>query len=924
MKKLTVSLLLLVAAYCSYAQHALIKGTVIDTSEKKNLTNSVVALLRKSDSVLVQFVRTDKAGHFNLPHLSSGKFIILVTHPTYADYFYDVELQDSTVKDLATVPMITRSQLLQEFVVTQKLGAIRQKKDTTEFIADSFKVAPNANVEALLKRLPGFQIDKDGKITAQGEQVQTVLVDGEEFFGNDPTLATQNIRADNVEKVQLFDKKSDQATFTGIDDGQKTKAINLKLKEDKKNGYFGKVSLGGGLKDKFSNQAMFNSFKKKRKLAAYGVMSSTGETGLSWDDQSKYGGASENMEVDESTGSIMFFSDGDGGTYYGEGLPTSWSAGLHYSNKYNDNRHSLNGSYRFNKLNTVGGGYNTSQYILPDTLFYRNERGNNYQQRFRNNLNGTYETQLDSFTSVKVTFKGTLTKSTQQSLNYTESLNEEKNFVNTSNRNTTNNTNSQQFNTTALWRHRFAKPGRTISFNFAQAYTDNTSNGFLMADNAYYNPNGIVWYRDTVDQKKINNGKASSYSGKLAYTEQLAKGLFMEVNYSLALSNSESERKTFNDAGGKYDQYVDSLSTFYAFRVITNRGGLSFRYNKKKINFSMGSDVAQSDFRQTDKLHDTAYRYSYLNLFPRANLTYNLKPQTRISINYNGNTKQPTIDQLQPLRNNNDPLNVYVGNPDLKQEFRHNITLNFNDYKVLNSRGIYAYVNFNTVQNAIGNSESLDVNTGKRTYQSVNVNGNYSWNGNVGYSFKIPKTDFNVGFRLQGGSSRNNSIVNGAKNVTDNINYGGGLNLNYYKEKKVSFYLWGSARKNISKSSVNKMLETEYWSANIYPSFTIYLPAKFEFSSDADIDLREKTALFANNRNVVKWNASVGKKFLKDESLLLQFSVNDILNQNIGFNRNASSNNITERTYDTIRRFWLMKLTWNFTKKGTAAPASDF
>ncbi|MFT3823450.1 MAG: outer membrane beta-barrel family protein [Chitinophagaceae bacterium] len=923
MKKLTVFLLLLVAAHCSIAQHALIKGTVIDTSEKKNLSNSVVALLRKGDSVLVSFTRADKAGHFNLKELPSGKFIVLITYPTFADYYYDVELQDTSVTDLASVPMITKSQLLQEFVVTQKLGAIRQKKDTTEFIADSFKVAPNANVEALLKRLPGFQVDKDGKITAMGEQIQTVLVDGEEFFGNDPTLATQNIRADNVDKVQVFDKKSDQATFTGIDDGQKTKALNLKLKDDKKNGYFGKISLGGGLKDKFNNQVMFNSFKKKRKLAVYGVMSNTGTTGLSWDDASKFGTSSETMEMDES-GMMMFYSEGDGGSYYGEGLPTSWSAGLHYSNKYNDNRQSLNGSYRFQKLNTIGGGYNTSQYILPDTLFYRNERGNNYQQRLRHNVNGTFETQIDSFTSLKVTFKGSLTKTDQESLNYTESLNEEKNPVNTSTRTSGNKSDNQQFSTTALWRHRFAKAGRTISFNFSQSYNNTTSNGFLLADNAYFNPDGSVKSKDTVDQKKINNGKASSLSGKLAYTEPLLKNVFMEVSYSLGLTNSESERKTFDEENGKYDKYVDSLSTYYGFRVITNRGGLSFRYSKKKLNASIGSDVAQSDFKQTDKLHDTSYKYSYVNLFPRANISYNIKPQTRVNLSYNGNTKQPTIDQLQPLRNNTDPLNVYVGNPDLKQEFRHSFSVNFNDYKVLNSRSIWAYASYDMVQDAIGNSEVLDVNTGKRTYQSVNVNGNYSLSGSIGYGFKITKLDLNVNFGVNGGSSRNNSVVNGIKNTTNNVNYGGRIGFNYYKEKKMSFYLSANMRENISKSSVNKLTETKYWSASIYPSFTVYLPAKFEINSDADIDLRQKTAIFTNNNNVVKWNASVGKKFMKDESLLLQFEINDILNQNLGFSRNASSTNITERTYDTIRRFWLLKLSWNFTKKGTAMPASEF
>ena len=413
MKKLTLGIICLVGfLHYSLAQSASIKGTVIDTSEKKNISNAVVSILRKTDSVLVKFTRTDKDGKFSLDMLPKGAFFLLVTHPNYADYFDNADLDGKSVINMKTVPMITKAQLLEEVIVKQQLGAIRMKKDTTEFIADSFKLTPNATVEDLLRRLPGFQVDKDGKITAQGETVPKVLVDGEEFFGNDPTVAIQNIRADNVEKVQLYDKKSDQATFSGIDDGERTKTVNLKLKENKKNGYFGKASIGGGLKDKFQNEGMINAFKGKRKIAAFGTMANTGKTGLNWQDQNNYGSQAEMIEMDDGMGFYMSSNDdfGGGGSFYGEGLPTGWSAGVHYSNKYNEAKNSLNGSYRFNKINSQGGGITTSQFILPDTLYYRNERGFNQQQRLRNLVTGSYEMQIDSFTSLKVTANGSIGK----------------------------------------------------------------------------------------------------------------------------------------------------------------------------------------------------------------------------------------------------------------------------------------------------------------------------------------------------------------------------------------------------------------------------------------------------------------------------------------------------------------------------------
>src|SRR5882724_8368457 len=273
MKRLTLLVLsLFVIILCGYSQNSSIKGTVIDTSEKKILSNSVIALLRKSDSTLLNFTRSDKAGNFSISGMPQGTYILMITFPNYADYMDTINLKDNPSMDLGKINMTLKSQLLQEVIVSRKLGAIRIKGDTTEYKADSFYMKPGSTVEDLLKKLPGIQVDKDGKITAQGETVQKVLVDGEEFFSDDPTIATRGLTADVVDRVQVFDKKSDQATFTGIDDGQKTKTIDLKLKEDKKKGYFGKLEMGTDASNYWNGNGMLNAFKKKRKFSAFGIM----------------------------------------------------------------------------------------------------------------------------------------------------------------------------------------------------------------------------------------------------------------------------------------------------------------------------------------------------------------------------------------------------------------------------------------------------------------------------------------------------------------------------------------------------------------------------------------------------------------------------------------------------------------------------
>ena len=267
MKPILLLTVILFSVYNLHAQNAGLSGKLTDTLDKQNLPNTAVTLLHAKDSVLYKFTRSNEDGAFQFTGIDTGKYILLITRNRYADYVEDFSLTDNEQKKLGNIVLTTEANLLKSVEVRTRIAAMRMKGDTLEFKADSFHVRENASVEDLLKILPGIQVDKNGNITAQGEKVQKVLVDGEEFFGNDPTVATQGLQANVVDKVQVFDKKSDQAEFTGIDDGEKSKTINLTLKDDKKKGYFGKVDLEGGADDKWSNTGMINIFRKKQKIS---------------------------------------------------------------------------------------------------------------------------------------------------------------------------------------------------------------------------------------------------------------------------------------------------------------------------------------------------------------------------------------------------------------------------------------------------------------------------------------------------------------------------------------------------------------------------------------------------------------------------------------------------------------------------------
>ncbi len=914
MRKFLSLCLVTFIATVAFSQTASIQGNTSDTTIGEALANTSVSLLRSKDSVLYKFTRTDSKGNFLFKNIPAGKYLLYFTYPRYADYVEEIDVADGQVLQLPHISLITKAHLLEEVIVKQQ-GAIRLKGDTTEFSADSFKVREGANVEELLKKLPGIQVDKSGNITAMGESVKKVLVDGEEFFGNDPTVATQNLQADAIDKVQVFDKKSDQAVFTGIDDGERTKTINLTLKEDKKKGYFGKLELGAGPDDKWNNNAMFNSFKAKRKLSFYGIMSSTGKTGLSWQESSQYGSGDMAVMGDfNGMVSIGSFNEFNSDNFYGQGIPKSWSGGINYSNKFNGENQSLYGSYVYNKINTEGSGSSISQSLIPGNFFTTSETGNNITSKDRHALNATFDWQMDSLTSMKITANANTGTSNGFSKYNSSTINEAGDIANTTARNSSYTGNNNAINSTILFRKKFAKPGRTLSFNFDEQYTTSSQDGYLysLVDSLTQSGN---YQQGITDQKKISNSRNSMLNGKLVYTTPLSSNVALSLNYALRKSSSNSELLSYDkDGSGKYSLLNDTFSNHYNFDVLTNTAGLGFNYNDKKLQFFVGSDVARSNFVQTDEFLHQEIRRDYTNFFPRANLNYKFNSSARISLFYNGNTVQPTIQQIQPIQDNSNPMYITLGNPYLKQAFRHSMNLRINSYKVFTQRGFFFRASMSTTDNAIVTSSTIDPSSGKTFNQYINMDGTMNYSSGISYNMKLVKWDMNFNAGLDVGGGKNTNMVNSLKNQTTNLNYGLNFGFNKEKENKYDFNYYMNVDYNASNSSINTAVKTHYWSHDHHLSLNITLPWKFEINTDVDASFRQKTDLFAKNNNVIQWNAYIGKKIFKHDQGLIKFSAFDILDQNKGYDRYITSSVIQETNYQTLNRYFLLSFVWNISK----------
>jgi hypothetical protein len=920
MKKLIALILTSFTLFFSAnAQLLKVSGAVNDKDENRSVANAVIALLTPKDSILYKFTRADATGKFMIQNVKPGSYILMTTHPYYADLLEEVDVKENV--ELPFLSLTSKSKLLQEVIV--KSGSpLRIKGDTTIYTADSFKVSANANVEELLKKLPGIQVDKDGKIKAMGETVSKVLVDGEEFFGDDPGMAVKNLRADAVKEVQVFDKKSEQAEFTGIDDGKTQKTINLKLKENKKTGYFGKIDVAAGpqahIENRYNDNVLFSSFKGKRKLSAFLLNGNTGQDGLSWQDEQKYGG-SDNMSMEMSDdGDVMFSWNGgnsDDEPYVDpqNGFMTNVNAGIQYSNKWND-KNTLNLSPKFNNQQYTNRKQTYTQTQVGDSVLNANSNETSNVNRHNFKLKGIFDIKIDSMNSIKITANANF---------YHTETESDITSVSTGNTGTLKNTSSRQLQTrndksalsgNLIFKHKFNKARRTLSLTADWNSLSTTGTSFLRSLNQSYFA-GLPAGAQRLDQMKDYSTATNNLSAKLVYTEPLSKEYSLELGYQVTLNHGNNDQTTYNFSpiSDKYESIVDSLSNEFRQNIIQNIPSAKINFANKKLKVNVGSGFGFTNFELKDLTYDKNYNREYVNFYPSANLTYTYKANHSIRINYTGNTTQPTINQLQPLRNNNDYYNQYIGNPDLKPSFTNSINISHNSYNFL--KEFYTYQSFyvRMVDNSITNSRIINIDSGKTITQPINTNGNISMNLYGGFGVKLKKLDLRLNVSPSLSYNKYADIINNKKSFSETIAPGGSIGLSKSKEKKYDIYLQNYFTYNSNTTSQNNT-KIHYISNTLSVNATIYVKKVWSLINEYEFNSRQKTFATDNNLNTHILNARLQKTFNNNE-FTAYFTVRDILNQNIGISRNFSGNTYTEVRNDRLKRYFMVGFTWDFKNK---------
>ena len=917
MRKLLAAVLLLITQ--NLLAQSTLTGNVRDTADKKPLSNAVVSLLKK-DSTLYKFTRTDKAGNFLLRDVAPGPYRLLVTYPKFADYFDDIAVKPE-VTNLGTVALTQKAQLLQA-VIIRSAGAVRIKGDTTEFIADSFKVHEGATVEELLKKLPGFQVNSKGEITAQGQRVQKVLVDGEEFFGDDPTMATQNIGAKAVDKVQVFDTKSEQQNLTGISTGNEGKTVNIKLKEDAKKGYFGKVNVGTDFTKLVDAKGLYNRFTGKRKFSVYGTKSDLNTGNLTWEEREKLG-IDNDWEYDEISGYYFSFGSSDEFNDWSlRGLPHSYTAGALYNDKWNADRNAVNGSYRFNRLATNNLASTLTQNILQGSTSYRNkyQESEGLVQQHAGNLK--YEWKIDSLASLKYTGAGTFKTNDLYSVINSEFLDANRQAINNSKQIVDNHTEKKQLDNQLQYKQMFRKKDRLLIATLRFGTIDDSQNGFVQTATNFYKQ-GVVDSLDVADQQKLRTGSSVTTGGKITFNEPLSNKWAVVTEYAYNKNASSSHHNTYNkDNNGKYSVLDKVFSNNFDLDVYSHSGTLIFKYTTQKLRAAFGSGVSSVKLALNNLDSNKRNNYNFFNLTPQASISYRFKPQTGLSFNYRGTTRNPSINQLQPIRDNQDRLNVFVGNPNLKVGFNHSLNLGFNTYKVLSQKGMFVNAGIDLPVNDITFVTSINTATGAQTYTPVNINGNRNYRLYWNY-FKDggeKKWGYSINANGNGGTNNNyiNQTTNGStlavKNKTDYLNTNFRFSLRYNHPEKIEIDFGPKAGYNVSRSSLQPTLNNNYWNYGGQANVRLTLPGKIEVITDIDFDLRQKLPAFLSNPNQIIWNGEIAKKAFKNNTGKFSLLANDLLDQRRGFNRNISSNFISEERYSRLSRYFLLRFEWTFNK----------
>ena len=902
-----------------FSQSIDLEGVVLDTSNLA-LSGASVVLLQQADSVMINFGITNEEGKFKIKKIKAGDYILQVNFIAYENYSTIFTIQPNQ-KKYQFPPIIMKASTadLDEVLVKAEKIPMQMRKDTLIYNADAFKTKQGAVVEDLLKKLPGVEVDRAGNIKAQGEDVSQVYVDGKEFFGNDPKIATKNLPADAIDKVQVYDKKSDMAEFSGIDDGNDSKTINLQLKDDKKNGYFGNLTAGYGTEQRALGKLNVNHFGKKAQFSVLANANNINENGFSFGDYLGLMGGigsmmsgSGSMSIDIKSNSVPI--------NFGKatGFTNSYSGGSNFNYQFKKNT-KLNLSYFVYQLHKKNNRSVFRENFLDKKTFNSNEEELQTTNNTNHRLNASFRTKIDSVH--QIIFRASLGANkvfTNSDLS-SKTFNFENILENSAKRFYHDDGNKFDLATNLTYRRRFRKKGRIISAhanwginNFSKAAKLNATTTLL--------ENQANFKLDSLNQDQTLDNNQNTYKAVLSYTEPLSKRLFVEMKYTRQNFTDNNSKKFYDYITGER-RLNAQLTNSYDRDYFYDRLGLSFQYNRKKINTTTAISWQHSQLNGTLEQEPFVIKRPFQFLLPTFRLQYDMATSRNLSFEYSTRVREPSVEQLQPIVNNIDPLNIIMGNPDLQPEYSHVLNTQFSLFDQFSLTNLFVGITGTYVNNKITNSQTIDTLFRKTTIP-INVKKDLSMNAYLNFGTPLRFIKSSIGFNTNIRMSRGEVFINAQNNLTDRIDANFELKLSNRKKEIVDIQLGINLAYNNTKYSLNKQLNQSFWTPSYFSDLSVELKGNWNISSTIDYNIYPAEQ-FGQRLQTTIWEAAISKSILKNNRLLLKLSAVDILNQNQGINRSSNFNYIEEERIRSLGRYFLFSIKYKLSKFGNPNSGID-
>jgi hypothetical protein len=882
-----------------------IQATVFDETQQP-LPFATIALLNIPDSTIVTHTSTDDEGAFNLNiNADNRAYLLTITYVGYEPFKQQIlsnSFQSNNL-NLGILKLTPLSKILSEAIITATREPVQIKGDTMAFDANAYATQPNDMAAELIKKLPGVELEKDGTIKTQGEQVQQILVNGKPFFGNDPQVALQNLPADAIESIEIYDKQSDQAEFTGVDDGNRQKTINIKLKPSFTRRTNGRITGGYGSDDRYTGRVNLNSFTEKHKLTILGSANNVNKSGFAEDDLSAFTG--QNKRNNGSTPQKAQPNTS-------KGFQEIQSGGANYSGQLSP-KTDLTASYFYNSQNTLTDRLLDRQNFLNTGTFFTHSESVSDVLNRNHRLNAQMEHRLDSLTSFRYTGSFSLNNSLTELNSNTRNLkgdtllqNQQKKVSNTEGGGLSGSSN-------ILLRRKLGKQGRTISLNLGYSRNESERDANLQADVNYFNALNQNYRNDTLDQQDYRVNFRNTYSSSLSYTEPLGKKVVWETSYRVSLANNEANREIFNVKNGE-PVFNTLLSNFYKNTFSNHRIGSNIKIkNNSKLNVTIGGQyqcaILRGIFFNINDTIQQTYRY----FLPNARLEYSLTKQKRLNFYYETDINEPTIDQLQPVKDNSDLLNTYTGNENLRPEFNHRIRLMYSTFDKKSLTFFNGSVIGSYITDKIANQLTID-SAFRRATTPVNTPYASMLSTNTSLEFRFWRNRLRFNWATNNSYTSGVGFINGENNTTDRYTIGTSMRAELNLPDTFELSIKGSIRYNQTDYSLQSNLNQWFMNYNYEAEMSITLPYNTRFRSNFDYTIvRGKT--FGTTQGIPLLSLSLSKFLDKNRRNECRFLVVDALNRNTGINQWADANYIQEERIRSLGRYYMLSFTYFFSDK---------